>query len=147
MLTPTMHYSDVGVQLTEGFESLRLTAYQDVKGVWTIGYGHVGPEAYPGNVIDEPTAIMLLKHDVARAECGVNQGCKVPVTQNEFDALVDFTFNVGVTAFLNSTLLKKLNALDNAGAATEFQAWVYSGGNMINGLKRRRDAEARLFLD
>ncbi len=146
MLTPAMHYSDNGLALTEGFESLRLSAYQDVKGVWTIGYGHTGDYAHAGATIDEPLAILLLKKDVALAEWCVNTYCKVPVTQNEFDALVDFTFNVGNHAFANSTLLKKLNALDNAGAATEFQAWVYSGGNMINGLKRRRDAEERLFL-
>ena len=147
MLTPPMHYSDNGLALTEGFESCRLSAYQDSKGVWTNGWGHTGPDVYEGCPdIDQPTAQFNLKHDTARAELAVNQGCNVPVTQNEFDAMVDFTFNVGWTAFMNSTLLKRLNALDNAGAATEFQAWVYSGGKMLNGLKRRRDAEARLFL-
>ncbi len=147
MLTPAMHYSDAGLALTEGFESCRLQAYQDVKGVWTIGYGHTGIDVHEGCAdISEAMAVFYLKHDVAHAEYAVNNGCKVPITQHQFDALCDFTFNVGAFAFGNSTLLKKLNALDYAGAAKEFQAWVYSGGKMINGLKRRRDAEMSLFL-
>src|SRR5215469_12900903 len=94
-MDPEMVYSKTGIALTERFESLRLTAYRDLTGVLTIGYGHTGPEVYEGQTITEETATGLLFQDVQVASHAVNFLVLVPLTQAEFDALVDFCFNVG----------------------------------------------------
>jgi lysozyme len=138
-------YDNQGLALTEGFEGCRLEAYQDVRGVWTIGYGHTGADVYAGKVITQTEAEQLLSMDVHTAEACVNLRVKVPITQDEFDALVDFAFNVGREAFLQSTLLARLNAGDIAGAAEEFGRWVHAGQGISSGLVRRREAEAELF--
>ena len=104
-------------------EGLRLKRYRDEKGVWTIGYGH---KILPGEnltEITEPEAEAILRKDIALAERAVRKGVKVPITQAQFDALVSFAFNVGVNAFHGSTLLRKLNAGDAAGAAKQFTVW------------------------
>lgn len=131
--------------LTEQFEGCKLTAYQDVKGVWTIGYGHTGTDVRPGLVITQGTAEDLLLHDVQSAEFHVNHLVNVPLTQHEFDALVDFTFNVGSGNFASSTLLKLLNLRNYAAAALEFVKWNKSGGMVVAGLLRRRIAETEVF--
>jgi lysozyme len=143
----TQHsYSKQGLALTQGFEGLRLTAYQDVAGIWTIGYGHTGTDVTPGRTISEIEAEALLLADLANAIQCVNQAVTVAITQCQFDALVDFCFNAGRGNFLNSTLLRKLNLGDAAGAATQFGLWVHAGGKVVAGLVRRRQAEAALFL-
>ena len=139
-------YGLSGLKLTESFEGVRLKAYQDVKGIWTIGYGHTGPDVHPGLVITQPEADALLTKDVQNAVRCVNEAVKVQITQDEFDALVDFTFNDGSGNFEGSTLLKDLNAGNRTGAAAEFLLWVNSGGHRIPGLVRRRQAEEQLFL-
>lgn len=139
-------YSADGLQLTESFEALRLTAYPDEGGVWTIGYGHTGADVKPGMTITAQQAVTLLISDVAAAVACVNHGVEVAITQDEFDALVDFTFNDGRGAFLNSTLLKDLNAGNFAAAAAQFDEWDHVKGQVNAGLKRRRDAEDQLFL-
>ena len=140
-----MEYSDKGLNLTEREESLRLTAYQDSGGIWTIGYGHTGPEVHAGLVITRQQAITWLQNDVQKAVNAVNANVRVSVTQQEFDSLVDFTFNVGVHAFETSTLLKKLNAGDYAGANAAFKSWVFVKGQVNKGLWNRRQAEQDEF--
>jgi len=140
-----LSYSDQGLALTEQFEGLRLTAYQDSIGVWTIGYGHTGPDVQPGLAITQEQAGALLLQDVAGAAAAVNRLVTVPLTQNQFDALVDFTFNAGQGNLASSTLLRELNAGNTAGAAAQFLVWVYAGGVQLPGLAKRRQAEAALF--
>ena len=140
-----MEYSDKGLNLTEREESLRLTAYQDSGGIWTIGYGHTGPEVHAGLVITRQQAVNWLQNDVQKAVNAVNANVRVSVTQQEFDSLVDFTFNVGVHAFETSTLLKKLNAGDYAGANAAFKSWVFVKGQVNKGLWNRRQAEQDEF--
>lgn len=140
-----MTYSKSGEQLTEQFEQCRLTAYQDSKGVWTIGWGHTGPDVYEGLVWTQEQADAALLRDVQSAVSCVNCHVNVPLTQHEFDALVDFTFNVGCGAFAGSTLLKLLNAGDYHGAAGQFERWDKCGGKVLAGLLRRRIAEENEF--
>jgi lysozyme len=142
----TFTYSDAGIVLTKGFEGLRLTAYRDCAGVLTIGYGHTGPDVVVGLVIDEARAEELLRNDLEEAVACVNRAVTAAIAQNQFDALVDFCFNVGCGAFLNSTLLRKVNAADFAGAATQFALWVHAGGEVVAGLVRRRKMEAEMFV-
>lgn len=138
-------YSSAGLALTRGFEGLRLSAYQDSAGVWTIGYGHTGPEVHAGQHITEPAAEVLLLADLGVAiEC-VRRAVKVELTQGQFDALVDFCFNAGCGNFLGSSLLRLINAGEMASAARQFGLWVHAAGRIIPGLVRRRAAEARLF--
>lgn len=139
-----MRISKKGIQHIKDWEQLRLNAYQDVKGVWTIGYGHTGT-ARKGMSISEPIAEHLLSQDLAWAEDAVNEGVKVDINQNQFDALVSFVFNVGRRAFLDSTLLRKLNNRNFEDIPFEFSRWVYSGGKKYVGLANRRASEAELF--
>ncbi len=140
-----LSYSDQGLALTEQFEGLRLTAYQDSVGKWTIGYGHTGADVTPGLTITQEQASALLLQDVASAVAAVNRLVTVPLTQNQFDALVDFTFNAGQGNLASSTLLRELNAGNTAGAAAQFLVWVYAGGVQLPGLVKRRQAESALF--
>jgi lysozyme len=138
-------YSDNGLSLTEGFEGLSLNAYQDQVGVWTIGYGHTGPDVTSGLTITQDQAQDLLAQDVASAAAFVNNAVTVTLGQNEFDALVDFVFNLGAGAFRSSTLLRNLNAGNYAAAANQFDAWDHAGGTVVAGLLRRRQSETALF--
>jgi lysozyme len=138
-------YSDSGFALTRSFEGLRLTAYQDCGGVWTIGYGHTGPDVRAGLTITETEAEALLRSDVAASETSVNRAVNVPITQNQFDALVDFCFNCGRGNFLSSTLLRQVNLGNTQAATAQFALWVHAGGEVVPGLVRRRKAEAELF--
>ncbi len=139
-----------GLRIVKGFEGLELRAYQDSVGVWTIGYGHTAaagpPDVYPGQTITEAQAEEILRRDLRKFESGVRDVVKVPLNSDQFSALVSFSFNVGVGALANSTLLRKLNARDYQGAANEFPRWVKAGGQTLQGLVRRRDAERALFL-
>ncbi len=139
------HLSPRGLAMLKDFEGLRTTAYRDAAGVWTIGYGHTGADVKPGLRISEAQATALLAKDVAWAEAAVRQAVKVPVTQNQFDALVSFTYNLGAGGLRRSSLLARLNAGDVEGAAASFSRYVHAGGRMLEGLQRRRAAEADLF--
>ncbi|PRI21514.1 lysozyme [Pectobacterium versatile] len=145
-----MQISNNGINLIKQFEGCRLTAYQDSVGVWTLGYGWTQPvDGKPirrGMTIDAATAERLLKTGVVQYERAVNQLVRVSITQNQFDALVSFTYNLGSRSLSTSTLLKKLNAGDYAGAAAEFARWNRAGGKDLAGLTRRREAERALFL-
>ena len=141
-----MQYSSSGLQLTERFEGVRLTSYYDAVGVLTIGYGHTGPDVHPGMVITQGQAQAFLQRDVQTADQAVNEYVRVSLTQNEFDALVDFTFNAGVGNFKSSTLLKDLNLGNYAAAAAQFSVWVMAGGRPLQDLTERRQAEHDLFV-
>lgn len=148
-----MQTSDKGIALIKGFEGCRLTAYPDPGtggAPWTIGYGWTypvdGKPIKPGMKIDQATADRLLKTGLVSYENDVLKLVKVKLSQNQFDALVSFAYNVGSRALSTSTLLKKLNAGDIKGAADEFLRWNKAGGKVLNGLTRRREAERALFL-
>lgn len=140
-----MKISEKGIKVLKNFEGCKLTAYQDSVKVWTIGYGHTAT-AKPGMVISQAEAERLLLVDLANFEQGVMNMVKVPLKQTQFDALVVFSYNVGLGNLRSSTLLKKLNAGNYEGAANEFPKWNKAGGKVLNGLVRRRDAERTLFL-
>ncbi|MGX8894001.1 lysozyme [Enterobacter cloacae] len=145
-----MQTSDKGIALLKEFEGCKLTAYQDSVGVWTIGYGWTQPvDGKPiraGMTINQETAERLLKTGLVSYESDVSRLVKVGLTQGQFDALVSFTYNLGARSLSTSTLLRKLNAGDYAGAADEFLRWNKAGGKVLNGLSRRREAERALFL-
>ncbi|WP_096149948.1 lysozyme [Enterobacter asburiae] len=145
-----MQTSEKGIALIKQFEGCKLTAYQDSVGVWTIGYGWTQPvDGKPiraGMTIKQETAERLLKTGLVRYESDVSRLVKVGLTQGQFDALVSFTYNLGARSLSTSTLLRKLNAGDYAGAADEFLRWNKAGGKVLNGLTRRREAERALFL-
>lgn len=137
-------YSAAGLALTQQFEGCSLTSYQDQVGVWTIGYGHT-TGVTPGMTITPDQATAFLTQDVQGAVDCVNNNVQVPLTQGQFDALVDFVFNLGAGNFLNSTLLSLLNQGNYAGASQEFPKWDHAGGQVVTGLWRRRMAEQTLF--
>lgn len=141
----TFSYSEKGLALTKSFEGLHLEAYRDCAGIWTIGYGHTGLGVCEGRTIGAAEADEFLLADLADAVACVNRGVIAPISQNQFDALVDFCFNAGRGNFRQSTLLRKLNGGDNAGAIAQFGLWVHAGGIVVPGLVRRRNAEAQLF--
>jgi lysozyme len=140
-------YSERGLTLTKSFEGYRLESYQDSGGVWTIGYGHTGPEVVEGIVWVQDQADAALLADTGLAQACVNKAVTAEIDQNQFDAMVDFTYNAGRGNFANSTLLRKVNASDFVGAAAQFALWVHAGGEVIDGLVRRRKAEAALFAE
>lgn len=139
-----LEYSQEGLRLTELFEGDVLTAYQDQGGVWTIGYGHTAG-VHPGQAITQEQAEALLASDIqAAVEC-VNDSVTVKLTQRQFDALVDFVFNVGEGNFRRSTLLREINAGHFPEAVAQFRLWDHCGGVVNAGLLRRREAEAEVF--
>lgn len=133
-----------GAAVIRKFEGCELRAYRCPAGVWTIGYGSTGPHVSPGMVITQQRAEALLHEDLARFEAAVDQATP-GATQNQFDAMVSFAFNVGIGALMKSTLLRKHRAGDFAGARAEFARWNKAGGKVLAGLTRRRAAEAALY--
>jgi len=146
----TMRIAQNGLALIKDFEGLELEAYQDIVGVWTIGYGHTDhagpPEVTPGLTITEDEAEDILRNDLGQYENAVSKAVKVDITQNMFDALVSITYNIGVNGMKGSTFIKRLNQKDYLGCAEAMQWWNKAGGQVVSGLKRRREAEADLFL-
>lgn len=146
-----MNVSDNGLALIAEFEGLRLEAYKDGGGVPTIGYGHT-QGVKMGDKISQYEALNYLRKDVTTAVNEVNRLVKVSLTQNQFDALVDFEFNTGGLEFVDkagnkvtSTLLRKLNSSDYTGAALEFLKWNHDNGKVVDGLTRRCQARMKLF--
>jgi len=138
-------YSSNGLALTKQSEGLRLEAYQDSRGIWTIGYGHTGTGVEAGLLINEDQATQFLIGDLQIAAEAVNTLVTAPISQNQFDALVDFCFNVGRGSLASSTLLRLINLGDFIGAYAQFALWVYAGGEVEQGLVTRRKAEASMF--
>jgi lysozyme len=143
-----MRVSQKGIDLIKKFEGLRLTAYVCPAGVLTIGYGHTGSDVKPGMKIDEKEAERLLRQDTESAQQTVSSFVTAKINQNEYDALVSFVFNVGPTAFVNSTLLRLLNkGADRKVVAAEFGRWVKAGSDKpVPGLVRRREEEKEAIL-
>ena len=138
-------YSEAGLGLTKRYEGLRLQAYQDSGGVWTVGYGHTGQDVHPDLRITPLAAEALLRADLRDAIDCVNRNLKPAVEQNHFDALVDFCFNAGRGNFLRSSLLAHVNTKDLEGAAAQFGLWINVNGQPNRGLQRRRAAETAMF--
>lgn len=136
-----------GLALIKESEGLRLSTYLDAVGKPTIGYGHlIRPgETFKGP-ISQQQAEALLRKDLYDTEQGIAKAVRVPITQGQFDALASFVFNLGAGRLRSSTLLRKLNAGDYAGAADQFLLWDKAGGKPLKGLTRRRQAERKLFL-
>ena len=138
--------SESGIRLITSFEGIKLHAYDDGVGVWTIG---IGTTVYPngervkrGDSCTEEQAREYLAHDLKKFEACVNQYVRVSLNQHQYDALISLVYNIGAGAFRGSTLLKKLNTGDYTGAADEFLRWNKGGHRVLPGLDRRRKSES-----
>lgn len=143
-----MQISYNGIQFLKQWEGFKADAYKDTGGVWTIGYGTIrwnGRPVEQGMKMSEKEAELALQADLAWAQTAVNKLVKYPLTQNMFDALVSFVYNVGESAFSRSTLLRLLNQGQVADAAKQFERWKFDNGKVIQGLLNRREAERALF--
>ena len=145
-----MKTSDNGIDFIKSFETLQLKAYKAVptEQYYTVGYGHYGPDVTPDMQVTESEAERLLAEDLAETERAVSRSTAGwGLKQCQFDALVSLAFNVGVNAFQNSTLLKLVKqGADEATIRAEFSKWCHSGGRVLKGLQRRRQAEADLYF-
>lgn len=139
-----------GYELIKESEGFKSVAYLDTGGVWTIGYGTIkypnGNRVKKGDRCTQAEALEWLKNDCQWVDACLDKYVKVTVSQNQFDALASFVYNVGETAFVKSTMLKALNAGNYAGTAAQFDRWVYDNGKKIQGLYNRRMREKELFL-
>jgi lysozyme len=155
-----MQTSEHGLQLLKQWEGFKPIMYKDAAGLPTIGVGHLlkqdelasgkiningVPVEYAAGLSDEQVTA-LLGQDLEPAENAVNSGAKVELSQNQFDALVSFTFNTGTQAFADSTLLKMLNQGNYDAVPDQLRRWVRAGGNVIQGLVNRRENEIKLWL-
>jgi lysozyme len=137
------------IDLIKIFEGVRLDVYLDAVRKPTVGIGHlIQPHdgLKVGDTITQEQADTFLAHDLAHACDGVERVVTVPLNDNQFGALVSFTFNLGIGNLESSTLLRKLNVGDYDGAANEMLRWNRAGGHVLTGLTRRRQAERDLFL-
>jgi len=135
-----------GAALIKRFESCSLKAYRDQKNVLTIGYGHTGPDVSDGLTCTLTQADTWFLEDTHTAIVALNRDLTVPVTQNQFDAMASFLFNVGITAGGHSTLIDLVNRRLTSCAALEFTKWDHCCGVVDPGLTVRREAERDLFL-
>ena len=140
-----MKCSQAGIDLIKKYEGVALTAYLDSVGVLTIGYGHT-LGVYEGQTISQAEADRLLAADLVSAEKCINNTLPFGLTQNQFDALCSFVFNLGCKALRDSTLLRKIADGDDVGASEEFGKWCHAGKQVLQGLVYRRAAEKELFL-
>lgn len=134
-----------GLDLIKSFEGLRLKAYICPANVWTIGYGSTGPHVKAGMTITQKEAERLLLDDLERFEAGVDK-LLGNATDDQFSACVSLAFNIGLSAFARSTVLKRHKLKNHVGAANAFLLWNRGGGMILKGLVRRREAERRLYL-
>lgn len=137
--------SAVAVAAICGFEGYREYAYKDVAGVPTIGYGTT-KGVKMGDKTTRQEAKAFLVRDASGMAKQIQSLIKVPLYQHEWDAYLSFTYNVGIGNFRSSTLLKKLNQGDYAGACSQLKRWVYAGGRKVKGLVNRREAEYRMCM-
>ena len=143
--------NSAGLDIIKRFEGCKLTAYHDVAGIWTIGYGHI-KGVYPGLVWTQEQADQALEDDLTGTEMAVESACRgVPTADNEMSAMISLAFNIGTGALRGSTLLAKHRAGDRDGAAHEFLNWNKARVNgvlqPVNGLTRRRIAEFYLYQE
>jgi lysozyme len=137
-----------GAKAIKFYEGLRLNPYKDGAGHWTIGYGHLikpNEDHLMDGISKETAEALFIKDTKDKLKC-VEESVRVELTQGQLDALVSFVFNLGCYAFKSSTLLKKLNKGDYAGAAEEFKKWVLVSGKRSKGLVLRRELERKMFL-
>jgi lysozyme len=139
-----MKTSQKGIDLIKHFEGCELKAYKCPAGVWTIGYGHI-KGVQEGDVITEQQADEMLVEELNEYENYINTLVTVPLNQNQYDALVSWVYNLGSSNLNSSTLLKVLNSGDYAGVPEQIMRWNKAGGKVLEGLTRRRQAEADLF--
>ena len=133
-----------GINLIKHFEGCELEAYKCPAGVWTIGYGHI-KGVQQGDVITEQEADNMLVEELEEYENYIHNLVNCPLNQNQFDALVSWVYNLGSSNLQASTQLKVLNAGDYAGVPAQMLRWNKAGGKVLEGLTRRRQAEADLF--
>ncbi len=145
-----MQVSKKGVDLIKLYEGRRLEAYQDIAGIWTVGYGHTGPDVYPGQRITEKEAERLLRKDLASHTAPIVKSATRQMTQQQFDAFASLCFNIGAPKFLGSTAFRRFNLGDDAGAAVAITWWNKARVNnqleIVEGLVRRRADEAEVYL-
>jgi lysozyme len=139
-----MRTSEAGIDLIKSFEGCRTVAYQDPVNVWTIGYGHT-IDVKEGMRITQHQCDVMLEVDIETYENYVSKYVTVSLTQNQFDALVSWVYNLGPTNFRKSTLLKVLNAGKYDEVPYQMQRWIHANGKILKGLVLRRKAEAELF--
>lgn len=128
------------------WEGDRRTAYEDIVGVWTVCYGHTGKDVVRNRTYTKQECEALLAKDIASHEKGVLKCTNVPLSQDEQHAYTLFAYNVGVNAYCNSSLLKKLNAGDRQGACNGLLKWVYAEGKYVKGLYNRRVYERQICV-
>ena len=139
-----MEISQEGIALIKKFEGCELEAYKCAAGVWTIGYGST-KGVKKGDSMSQEDADKLLLHEIKEYDCYVNDLVEVNLEQNQFDSLCSFCYNLGPQSLKSSTLLKVLNAKDYEGVPAQIKRWNKAGGKVLQGLVRRREAEALLF--
>jgi lysozyme len=139
-----MIYSKSGDALTEQFEGCSLTPYKDIRGIWTNGYGNTH-NVDPNVTINMSQAVADLMSNIQACVDAINRDVKITLTQGEFDALVDFSFNLGITALEHSTLWTLVNAGRLSEAKAQFPRWDHAGGVEVEGLLKRRLAEQAEF--
>jgi lysozyme len=143
-----MQLSPAGLDLIKRSEGFRTQVYKDINGFATIGYGHklLPDESYPTGVT-ENQASSLLENDVLESSLAVSRMVHVPLTQGQFDALVDFVFNLGQGRLASSKLLLLLNQRCYGQAAAQLLLWDRAGQEVLPGLKSRREAEFALWSE
>lgn len=146
-----MTLDSTGYKLIQGFEGLKLNAYQDSVGIWTIGYGNItyedGKKVQKGDKITQEKADSLFKFYADRFAKQVDSAITSKVNQNQFNAIVSLAYNIGIGALQKSTLLKKVNANPNdESIKNEFMKWVNAGGKKIQGLVNRRTKESEIYF-
>jgi len=138
-----------GIKLLKSFEGWRSKAYRDSVGVWTIGYGHTSmagpPKVTPNMTITKAQGEAILKKDLKKYEKAVNDYVRVQLTQEQFDALVSFCYNVGPGNFKKSSVLRYVNARKFDDVPSRLMLWNKAGGKVLRGLTRRRAAEGELW--
>ena len=142
-----MRFSDKVLEAIKGFEGLRLETYEDPAGVLTVGYGHTGENVRPGDRISKYWAEELLKTDLMKV-CDQLDELELKLTQGQADALISFTFNLGIGRLKSSTLLKVIRGGGSMRQIRrEFMRWTHAGGKSLKGLERRRKWEADRFFE
>ena len=137
------------VRLIKQFEGFRANAYKCPAGIWTIGYGSTsidGIKVKQGDTVTEQAALDDIYKRLNEIDKQITAVVRVPLNSNQLNALLDFVYNLGIGNFRSSTLLKKLNDSDYRGAAEQLLRWNKSGGKVLAGLTKRREAERELFL-
>jgi lysozyme len=141
-----MHISAEGLSLIKKFEGCELKAYRCAANVLTIGYGTI-KNVTEGMEITQEEAETLLQEEMHEYEGYINDMVKVPLEQHQFDAMVSWVFNLGSGNLSSSTLLKKLNNSEYDEVPAQIRRWNKAGGKVLDGLIRRREAEAKMFLN